>query len=818
MSIHDLKAVIEKPAALEDVGVTFEPDLVGDLLYDVRKRPDALPLLQFTLRQLFERRAGRDLTRHNYEEIGGLEGALNNHADTTYNQLPTSQHRASAKKLFTGFFINVAEIQSNSSHVELAEGVTSRRVTRAELQLDDPASQRIRQETLDAFTTARLLIVRNAIRQEQKQEDTTYEICHEVLLIAWERLQKWIEEDLQDIYFLQRLRPRMQQWQRESDKKKKRMLLSASHELEQLQQYHQRNGLSSSDADFLKQSQQWQKWLKRRTTALFSATILLTLIFALALGTFGYQRFGYLFSQSATTVTSLSDSGPGSLRAVIQQAPDGTTITFSPQLGGKTIQLTQDLNLNKKVMIQGLKDSTISISSGKTGKVIIIGEGVAAAFENITFMHSYTHRISFISNHGILTLTDCQLSDNQSYGEGGGAIANYNQLIVNHTIIDHNRVSGNGGAIYNLFGIVTVNNSTITDNTAYNNGGGIYSEGGQIELLENSEVSYNQAQLLHSTISNNYGGGVDVVNGSLNMFSSTIFDNTSAYYGGGIALQGSLATINDSTIHDNYAGVKGGGVIVTKNTDNNFSGLAVLSNIVVTEKPIAQYYIGQNTAGTDKHMSELAGSQKSVGDTIEVADDDQVATAGNPPPSNSPAPEQTPNYLGVAHINEFCQNQEYSYGKIAESSAVDDAGLQDIQVSCFTLNNERVHSFLGKDVCSKWFAGKSKNATIIDRLTNYFDSSSLQCYKNLKLLGAIGKDAADFDAQCKKDPSNEGLYLNPKERSTAYDWSCQPKNHTLLPVGLSVANACDTKYKVTNAIDRLINYNSPDGWQCWVPM
>ncbi len=288
--------------------------------------------------------------------------------------------------------------------------------------------------------------------------------------------------------------------------------------------------------------------------------------------------------------------------------------------------------------IQGLKDGTVSISSGKTGKGITIGAGVEATFENITFAHSYTHRVSLISNHGILALTDCQLSDNQSYGEGGGAIADYNRLILNYTIIDHNIDSGNGGAIYDLFGIVTVNNSTIKDNIAYNNGGGIYSEGGHIELIE-SEVSHNQAQLLHTIIRNNYGGGIDVVNGSLNMVSSTIFDNTSAYYGGGIALQGSLATINDSTIHDNHAGVKGGGLIVTKNTDNNFSGLAVLSNIVVTEKPIAQYYIGQNTAGTNKHENELAGQQTSVGDAIQVADDDQVAIAGNPPPANSPAPD-----------------------------------------------------------------------------------------------------------------------------------------------------------------------------------
>jgi hypothetical protein len=817
MSIQDLREVIEKPAKLKDVGVTFEADLVGDLLYEVRKRPDALPLLQFTLAQLFEHRKGSCLTRSSYKEIGGLEGALNNHADATYNSLPDEQHRKSAKKLFTRFFINVAEIQGNSSRIEFAEGVTSRRVTRAELMLDDTSSQRIRDKTLEIFTDARLLIVRSALKQEQGQEDTTYEICHEVLISAWTRLQQWIEEDLEDIYFLQRLRPRIQQWRRESAKKQQQDLLSTGHELEQLQQYQHLNELSRDEMAFLQQSQEWQKRQKRRATGLFGATISLTLLVALVGGIFCYQWFGYrvwnFYFPPPTTVTSLSDSGPGSLRAALAQARDGETITFSQQLDGKTIQLTEDLTLNKKVTVQGLQDGTISISTGRTGKGIVIGEQAEATFDHVTFAHSYTHRASLIANHGILTLNNCQLNDNQSYSLGGGAIANYSRLVLNHTSLIHNQTSGNGGAINDLFGIVTLNNSTITGNIAYNNGGGLYSQGGHIEMIE-SKVFNNQAQLPHSTITNNYGGGIDVVNGSFNMFSSQIFGNTSGYYGGGIALQGSLATINNSIIHDNTAGVKGGGLIVTKDTDNNFSSLAVLSNIVVTEEPLAQYYIGQNTASTDK---QVAGKQMSVGDTIQIADDDKVATAGNPAPNRVTPPEQTANYLGVAHINEFCQQQKYSYGKIAEKAAIDEEGRNDIQVSCFTLNNERMHNFSGKEVCRAWFRNTTNNATIVDRLTNYFDPSSLQCYKDLKRLGSLGDNEADFAAQCKKDPGSEGLYNNPQERHTAYDWSCQPKNHNLLPLGLSIANACDTRYGVSNAIDRLVNYNSPAGWECWQP-
>jgi TIR domain len=62
METNDLRAVIEKPAALPDVQLAFEGDLVGDLLFEVRGETGALPLLQFTLDQFFQRRSAHLLT------------------------------------------------------------------------------------------------------------------------------------------------------------------------------------------------------------------------------------------------------------------------------------------------------------------------------------------------------------------------------------------------------------------------------------------------------------------------------------------------------------------------------------------------------------------------------------------------------------------------------------------------------------------------------------------------------------------------------------------------------------------------------------
>jgi hypothetical protein len=62
MELDDLRSAIEQPAALPDVQLTFEGDLVGDLLFEIREQTGALPLLQFTLDQLFQRRSGHQLS------------------------------------------------------------------------------------------------------------------------------------------------------------------------------------------------------------------------------------------------------------------------------------------------------------------------------------------------------------------------------------------------------------------------------------------------------------------------------------------------------------------------------------------------------------------------------------------------------------------------------------------------------------------------------------------------------------------------------------------------------------------------------------
>jgi WD40 repeat protein/transcriptional regulator with XRE-family HTH domain len=198
LEVAELRAAIEGPARLPDVAVTFEGDLVGDLLYEVRGQPGALPLLQFTLDQLFQRRAGRVLTQVAYRELGGMRGALARHAEATYAGLPSEVHRGLARALFLRL------VQPGATEQE----ATRRRASWAELELADPEQTAPVYAVAEAFISARLLTATVA------EGTRTIEVSHEALLREWSRLAGWLREAREDIRLQHMLSADATAWER----------------------------------------------------------------------------------------------------------------------------------------------------------------------------------------------------------------------------------------------------------------------------------------------------------------------------------------------------------------------------------------------------------------------------------------------------------------------------------------------------------------------------------------------------------------------------------------------------------------------------
>lgn len=245
MEMKELQAVIEKPATLPDVQLTFEEDLVGDLLFEVQGQVGALPLLQFTLDQLFQQRKEHLLTLDAYREIGGMKGALAKHAEFTYTSLPSKQHRRLARALFLRLIDpGIAEQET-----------TRRRAALTELALPDVEQTTMIREVADAFVTARLLTT------NELAGVTTIEVSHEALIREWKRLSAWLHEAREDILLQQTISADTADWVRR-DRPVDRLYQGSK--LTEAQAWAERNMPSSDESAFLQASAVEDRYKKER--------------------------------------------------------------------------------------------------------------------------------------------------------------------------------------------------------------------------------------------------------------------------------------------------------------------------------------------------------------------------------------------------------------------------------------------------------------------------------------------------------------------------------------------------------------------------
>src|SRR5438105_1468175 len=197
MEIQDQRAVIERPAALPDVQLTFEGNLVGDLLFETQGQVGALPLLEFTLDQLFQQRNDHRLTLEAYQKIGGVKGALAKHAESTYASLPSEEHRRLARALFLRLIDpGVTE-----------QDTTRRRAALSELLLSNPKETVILEEVTRAFTAARLLTTNTV------SGVATVEVSHEAVIREWTRLSDWLDEAREDVHHQQTISEDATEWE-----------------------------------------------------------------------------------------------------------------------------------------------------------------------------------------------------------------------------------------------------------------------------------------------------------------------------------------------------------------------------------------------------------------------------------------------------------------------------------------------------------------------------------------------------------------------------------------------------------------------------
>jgi hypothetical protein len=188
MSRESIAQVIEGPAVVANL--ELEPGLAQMMSQD-SNADGALPLLAFTLGELWERRQDSKLTIKVYrEELGGLAGAVARAAEKVLADWKTMS--------------NLEENQLHQAFLFLVRINDEGHFTRRPARWADMPEQV--QPMLERFVQARLLVSRqDDAAAARDQRARVLEVSHEALFRAWGRLAKWLDQDRAFLLWRKRL-------------------------------------------------------------------------------------------------------------------------------------------------------------------------------------------------------------------------------------------------------------------------------------------------------------------------------------------------------------------------------------------------------------------------------------------------------------------------------------------------------------------------------------------------------------------------------------------------------------------------------------
>ena len=211
MTRSELREAIEEPASAKVMYFqSNDPNqpLVEQLIDEVANMPGGLPLLSFTLSELYlkylkRQRIGqqrgetidRAITEADYKELGGVARSLTQRADNEYEEL-VKQDQA-YEQIICNVMLRMIAVGG-----ELAR----RRVPLSELEYPPSQNERVK-EVIRRFADARLLV------EGQDTEGNLYvEPAHDALVRGWQKLLKWKQEYNQDLILQRRLTPAAFEW------------------------------------------------------------------------------------------------------------------------------------------------------------------------------------------------------------------------------------------------------------------------------------------------------------------------------------------------------------------------------------------------------------------------------------------------------------------------------------------------------------------------------------------------------------------------------------------------------------------------------
>lgn len=201
--IEELREIIITPALR--VGRFIDPiNLIDEIIDEVIHYPGSLPLLSFTMQQLFEKckeNLYRNISKEDYEVLGGVSGALQSKADNVINSLSENE-QSTMRNLMLRM-------------VSLYGGDTAgKRVLKSELEYNLLEENKRVDKIVKKLVHERLINV-----GRDSDSNVYYEPSHDALIRVWGRMQEWIKEFTEEkILLLSKLEGAVYDYQKKGNK------------------------------------------------------------------------------------------------------------------------------------------------------------------------------------------------------------------------------------------------------------------------------------------------------------------------------------------------------------------------------------------------------------------------------------------------------------------------------------------------------------------------------------------------------------------------------------------------------------------------
>ena len=212
-----LRAAIVEPAQIQ--GYRFGPGLLELLLADVEREKNCLPLLEFALTELWEKRdkEKRELTAAAYREMGGLTGALNRRAEAVYEGLrPVEQGWAER--------ICLQLVRIGREEKDTRQRQPKQRLL--EMGDKDEQTRQMIADVISDLVKGRLLVGDSDFAAAAGEEFVDagqggsvgyVDLAHEALLEGWVRFKAWRQENRDLRRLVQRLEDDYEKWKAEEE-------------------------------------------------------------------------------------------------------------------------------------------------------------------------------------------------------------------------------------------------------------------------------------------------------------------------------------------------------------------------------------------------------------------------------------------------------------------------------------------------------------------------------------------------------------------------------------------------------------------------